>query len=359
MKKNKFITTYILPITLVLSLFSHKSKAQDFHLSQMDAFSQYLNPAMTGMFNGIFRANLNVRNQWASVIQNPFITTGLGFDVHTLDRLSKARPYLKDIKTGAYIVNYRAGTSNYNIFNIVLSAAKDHTYRKTKHHFAYGVQLGIINKSVNLNNLVFDEQYSNADGGSFDPNLGNGESFENTNAIMPEINAGGMYYFADKKSRLNPYIGLSIFHLTQPKETFLNSFRSKLARRYNIHGGTKININKKHQFSVFAIAQQQANNKELTGTILGAYFINPLKRIALLYGYSVRASNDFIDVTRSIDDSVVHLGLKYGDVTGRVSYDINTSELARFSENRGGFEFSLVYTRSHSSVTVPVGCPRI
>jgi type IX secretion system PorP/SprF family membrane protein len=342
-KKRIIVFKYALLLSFSSILNFSSSIAQDFHLSQSDAFSQYLNPAMTGMFSGEFRANVHVRSQWANVIPNPFNTPHLKF-------LRSAPTYLRDLRGGGYILNYRAGSGHYNVVNLVFSLAKDMAFGGNKHHLAYGLQLGLINKSVNLEGLYFDSQYSNLNSGSFS-NAALQESFAKTNVFLPEINAGLVYYFANVNSRLNPYIGFSAFHLTQPTETFFN-VDNQLSRRYLIHGGTKINVSQKHQFNLHFLAQQQANVKEITGNILGTFFINPTSRIALLYGFSYR-------VLENTDASVIHLGLKYGDVTGRISYDINVSDLQTYSQGRGAFEFSLVYVRSKPIVTPPVRCPRI
>ncbi|PZP41957.1 MAG: hypothetical protein DI598_17590, partial [Pseudopedobacter saltans] len=56
---------------LVLCLFLTPliiyANAQDPHFSQYFAAPMTINPALTGKFDGDFRANVNFRNQWSSI----------------------------------------------------------------------------------------------------------------------------------------------------------------------------------------------------------------------------------------------------------------------------------------------------
>src|ERR1041385_2662566 len=41
--------------------------AQDIHFSQFNENPMHINPAYTGMFDGLFRVTMNYRSQWASM----------------------------------------------------------------------------------------------------------------------------------------------------------------------------------------------------------------------------------------------------------------------------------------------------
>ena len=44
------------------------------------------------------------------------------------------------------------------------------------------------------------------------------------------------------------------------------------------------------------------------------------------------------------DDAIIPaFGLNYNSITAVISYDINTSDLVAASQNKGGFEFSIIY----------------
>ena len=68
------------------------SDAQDVHFSQYYAAPLTLNPALTGLVNGVFRASFNYRNQWFNIPTlntiAPYQTYQASFDMPLLrDRL--------------------------------------------------------------------------------------------------------------------------------------------------------------------------------------------------------------------------------------------------------------------------------
>ena len=168
--------------TVIVAIFlgsSSNSTAQDFHLSQYNAAPLYLNPAMTGMFSGSYRAHIHYRDQWRSVA-SPFTTAMVAFDM----------PW-KKFGVGAMILNDRAGVGNYNVLNFNLAGAYDFAIDSAKqHHFSVGPQIGFIHKSVNMDKLLFQTQYTNSNSGGFDPGLPNGEITSNASIILPDLNLG-------------------------------------------------------------------------------------------------------------------------------------------------------------------------
>src|SRR5690606_23911911 len=55
-------------------------KAQDIHYSQFYMAPLHLNPAMAGVMNCNNRAIVNYRNQWATVLTNPYNTFSASYD---------------------------------------------------------------------------------------------------------------------------------------------------------------------------------------------------------------------------------------------------------------------------------------
>lgn len=311
--------------------------AQDFHLSQYDAPPMFLNPAMTGMFDGHFRLHGHYRTQWAAVASKPFTTAGLSFDMP-----------IKKFGAGLQVFNYRAGAGQLNVFSALLSVGYDVVFDKAQnHHLALGVQGGIVQKSVNFDKLTFGNQYTTAGGGTFDTSIPNGETYSNTNYLLHDINAGALYYYAKENVRLNPFIGFSAFHLTQPNETFYGN-DNKLPIRYYIHGGTKVNVNAKIQLLPKFIYMKQVNAQEVTATLLLHYFLQD-SGTYLIFGPTYRNK----------DAAIIEAGIKKGSYTARISYDVNTSSLKNASNYRGGFEISLTYIARKSKPNPYANCPRL
>ncbi len=311
--------------------------AQDFHLSQYDAAPLFLNPSMTGMFDGSYRVHLHYRTQWAAVASKPLTTAGISFDMP-----------VKKFGVGLQIMNYRAGAGSYNVSSALLSIGYDVVFDKANnHHLALGMQGGTQQNSFNASALTFGNQYDMANGGSLNPSLPSGETFSNTSFMVPDFNAGFLYYYAKENSRFNPFIGFSAFHLSEPKETFMGA-DNKMPRRYYLHAGTKINVNEKIQFLPKIIYMSQINDQGVSASLLLHYFMKDADTY-LIFGPTYRYN----------DASIIEAGIKKGSYTARVSYDINTSPLKTASAYRGGFEISLTYIARKSKPNPLANCPRL
>ena len=316
---------------------------QDFHLSQYDANALYVNPSMTGMFNGYYRVHGHYRNQWSSVA-SPFTTSAISFDM----------PY-KKVGIGVIILDDRAGVGNYNVLNFVGSVGYDYAIDSSKyHHIAGGIQFGIIHKSVNMDNLTFGSQYTGKNSTGIDPGLPNGELFESTSIVLPELAAGLLYYYSNVQSMVNPFIGFSVFHITEPNESFYSN-RNKLPRRYVTHVGAKVNLTPEIQVTPKVLMMNEGNANETTFGIVVNYFLR--SEDAWIFAGPTYRSFQWKDIGKS-DAVILLLGVKYGKLTYRFSYDFNTSSLNSISKGKGGFELSITYIASR--ITLPkLPCPRL
>ncbi|MEK7486542.1 MAG: type IX secretion system membrane protein PorP/SprF, partial [Planctomycetota bacterium] len=201
-------------------------------------------------------------------------------------------------------------------------------------------------KSVNINALTFESQYTSYNGGGFDNTLQNGESNLNNSVFIPDLNAGLLYYYAKSKSRFNPFIGFTGFHLTSPKESFFSE-SNRLPIRFLVHGGCKVNVSDKIQLVPKFLLMQQVNDREIAGGLdLNYYLPNTTTFVILGSSY------------RNKDAIICFAGLKYGRVTYKVSYDINNSSLQPATGGRGGFEISFTLIGSRYKPTPIPNCPR-
>src|ERR1019366_1920087 len=87
--------------------------AQDFHLSQYDALPMFLNPAMTGMFDGEYRVNAQYRTQWAAIATKPFTPSGISFDMP-----------VKKFGMGLQLLDYHEGPA-LGVYSALLSVGYD------------------------------------------------------------------------------------------------------------------------------------------------------------------------------------------------------------------------------------------
>lgn len=313
-------------------------------MSQYDATPMYINPAMTGMYDGDYKAYLNYRNQWSAVGTKPWTTYAIGYD----------RPY-KRYGMGAFIMNNQAGVGGFNILNFVLSGAYEITDDpKMYNHLSVGLQLGFIHKYFDPDKYLYNNQYTVEGGGKFDKTLPIGEVFENTTVFLPESNLGVYYSNSNPDQKYNPFGGISLFHLTSPKESFLSTEDNQLPRRIVVHGGMNYRMDEVITITPTILFMRQKNVNEIN---FGAL---------MYYNWSKRNDQEVLEGAETIlifgpsyrnkDAVVIHVGMIHMGITYRISYDINTSSLSSVSNYRGGFELSVVYkspkTSRHASMFI-------
>lgn len=325
-------------ILIVSILVGTMGWSQDFHLSQYDAASLNVNPALTGLFKGDYRIHGHYRTQWSAVATKPFTTGLVAFDMK----------YNKNWAFGGQIANFRAGTGGYNVVSVLPSASYKFAFGKEKFHFiSLGAQVGFFQKSINSSSLTFATQYVKTNGGEFDPGISSGENFVNNGIFKLDMNLGAMYYFSKADNRINPFGGFTFFHVNRPTESFLGE-ENKLAIRPQIIAGARIIINPKIAITPKLFYQHQDKANEFTYAVASQFYLET---------YDIFLLGTVI--FRNEDAAIFEFGAKYGNFIGRLSYDINTSSLNNVSSGRGGTEFSLTYIFSRPNPNPIPTCPKI
>lgn len=322
---------------ILLSLSTGPVSAQDAHLSLYDAAPLFLNPAMTGVFEGDWRIHGQYRTQWKAVNHKPYTTALLSFDIP-----------VKKWGFGVQVSNFRAGIGNYNALQGALSIAYTTSMdRKKRHNISFGIQGGVTQKTIEYQLLTFNNQYTTANGGGFDETIYSGEEFAGQSAMIPVVNAGILYFFAKQESRLNPFIGASAFNLTTPKESFFNA-DNRLPMRYYGHVGTRINFTELFYMIPKVLIMTQGEFWEQT--------------YALDAGYYFKDGDFYLTagaVLRAEDAMIVSIGAKMENIVAKIGYDINLSSLSTSSSGRGGFEVSLTYINQKKKPRTAKICPRL
>lgn len=312
-------------------------KAQDFHLSMYDAAPLFLNPAMTGLIDTKMRAHIHFRNQWNVLAYKPFTTALASFD------LPKGKWGF-----GGQISNMRAGAGNYNVFQLLGSAAYSVPVDKLKYHnLSLGMQLGFTQKRIEYQVLTFDSQWTTVNGGSFDKSASNGENFSGNNQFQEAVNFGALYYYGKQQSRLNPFAGFSAFNLTKPKESFVGG-NNRLPRRYYLHLGVRVNVSEILYVIPKVLIYSQAKIVQQTYALDAGYYFKGEKFYALA-GYTFRVK----------DASIVYVGLKKDNYIFKMAYDFNVSGLRGITKTRGAYELSLTWMGKKVKNTEIKNCPRL
>ncbi len=305
-------------------LMAALSMAQDFHMSHYDANPLYLNPALTGVrMSGEkdFRFNANYREQGGQYLGGSYKTVAAGFDT----------PLDKKFSIGEYVINNKGGS--FNTFNLMASGSYKIVNKNSEsgsyHNLSVGLQLGLLQKSFNSLNLVYDSQYSSLAPDGFDPNLPSGENISTESFFSFDANMG-VYYSSVSKNNNSLFGGFSIYHLTQPNESFIGDM-SKTPMRFVLHGGFRLTVSKQLSILPQFLYMDQAKANELNLGIMSFYKMQGTENEPML-GLSYRNK----------DAIALHLGLKQKNSIVRISYDITTSYLKQYSNGRGGLELSLI-----------------
>jgi type IX secretion system PorP/SprF family membrane protein len=312
---------------LILLLAAGPIRAQDFHMSQYDATTLYMNPATTGLYGGEkgdYKIYADYRSQWRALGIKPFATAYVAYDMHI-------QKWGRNFGLGAYIIDNNAGVGNFNTMNVMVSGAYDILNKADgKHYLSTGLQLGILYNSFNPSSFTYDNQYSASTGG-FDNAIASGENFPNTSVVRLDANLGLFYKFIDKSKKFHPFAGFSIQHLNEPV-TSVGPTKVRLPMRFNLLCGSDFQLNDALKLSPRILYMYEGGAKELNMGFLAYYRIkDPFEIVG---GIDYRLKDAFI----------IHLGLKEGRHTFRFSYDANTSYLSTYSAGKGAWEFSLILT---------------
>ncbi len=330
MKKLTIITVLI----LFFCNITQQVKSQvDPHFSQYYANPIWLNPALTGVIEGTFRANINFKQQWSN-LDNGFFTIGASFDTAPK----------KNLSFGAIIINQRAGSISYNQLNALASGAyRIRLGQDGDKIINFGLQAGIINKSFDISKITLGSQYNLMMG--YDGGMPIDEGFAAENYAALDINSGVMFFDAADKD-VNVFAGAAVAHINRPKDKFLGG-NAKTPMRFTGHGGVRIKLSDIFDLTPNALYLKQGSAREIS---VGAYAQMMLNTESdLLFGSNYRVD----------DAAIAFLGFHIKNMVFGVSYDFNTSSLNKATGSKGGLELSVSFNSRRGIIGPNFFCPRL
>ncbi len=328
-------------------------KAQDIHFTQYFTSPLTLNPAMTGLVAEDLRFAANFRTQWSSVSSNPYMTGTISYDMAVL----KGKLPEGDALGIGLLVEYdKSGSGGLTNTDGGLSLAYHKAFGRNKdQHLSIGAQGILVQKSIDVNKLTFEDEYDLGTG-TFNP-AASTEHFHNTAISYPDFNAGIMYS-GKVAEHGTAYIGYSYYHLTEPTESFLGDNATIHNRQTGYLGGS-FDMNPNTVLYASALYQAQASATEvLLGAAVG-FILNPghdqeyVKNTIFYLGGWYRYG-DAVAPYVAIEWSKMRLG---------VSYDVNVSGFTPATGGAGAYEISLTYFgRINKHERAPVyswSCPKL
>lgn len=314
---RRILQTAALGLSALLTL--QKAEAQvDPHFSQYYVYPSWLNPALTGAFDGSYRVSGIYRSQWGNI--SPFKTYGLSADF-TTD---------KNLNYGASILHQKAGDGGYEYTTAYANVA----YTGVKfgagdfQRLTFGFQGGLIQRRFNQQKMTYGDQWNPVTG--YNPNTQTADVLNRTSASSLDLGAGVLYFDAKPGKKANFYAGFAASHLTQPDDKFSARGDAKLPVRLTAHAGIRLNLSSEFSITPNALYLKQGTAEE---KMVGAYAQLKAASVDLLFGGNYRF-NDAISP---------YVGFTYRNMVLGASYDVNTSDLGKRVNGANSFEISLSF----------------
>jgi len=333
MKRNiYYIATGL--IVFCFCCFSSNTKAQDIHFTQYFTSPLTLNPGMSGLTQGDWRAAANFRQQWSSVSDNPYVTASFSFDMALMKNKLPDGDAL-----GIGLLGYydKSGGSGYKNTTVGFSLAYHKAFGLNKQHtLSFGIQGALVQKSIAFSKLHFEDQYRY--GLSYEMFPASRETFGNADLSYPDFNAG-LVYSGWVSEQASWYAGVSYYHLTRPVETFLSGAQ-KINSRYTGFLGGFLTLDDNTLLYLSSMYQQQGPAWELLyGGTLG-FILNEVYS-----GGDVSRTTTFYlgGWFRQRDAFAPYIGFEFSGFQLGCSYDITFSKASIMTMMKGAFECSLVY----------------
>lgn len=314
-----------------------KAAAQvDPHFTQYYVYPSWLNPALTGVFDGQYRAAAIYRNQWSNV-SSAFKTYGAALEFATE----------KNLNVGVSVVNQAAGDGGFNYTtaygNVAYTGIRFGA--QEYHRVVLGLQAGLIQRRFDPSKLVFFDQWNPVTGGLIPTQ----DAITNPSASSFDAGAGALYYDATPGKKANIFAGFSASHINQPENRFAAVINEKMPVRYTMHGGVKLLLNDQLSLTPNAIYLRQGNSEE---KVLGAYA--QLKAAV--------ATDLLLGVNYRLQDAITpYVGFTHNNLVFSASYDVNTSDLGKMVGGTNSFEISVTFIGRKKAKTPEVEfvCPRL
>jgi type IX secretion system PorP/SprF family membrane protein len=334
MAKNFLLVLLLLIITNI--------QAQDVQFTQYMTVSTYLNPAMSGAFDGNYRVRLINRDQWTNFESKSLKTLSVLGDIKLpLQRNVSISDF---IGLGLYYLSDRSRNLDYNTNEVNIQVSFHKLLNRARKNFiAGGLGLGITQKEINYDRLLFADQFNGID----EYNLPTSERLPPNIKAVPDLKAG-LYYNVSLNKKLRLQTGVSSFYTLFKNISYYSDFddvdyfgNKKVisALRTTVLANFTYNLNSNTQYFPRMTASFQGPHQFVSiGTNYRKSFFS-LKETALHAGANLRVSNS------NTSYQPIDLGLMAGfeilNFIIGLSYDFGIRDAAYYQKPTHSFEISL------------------
>lgn len=332
---------------LMASLFAF---GQDVHFAQLSETPLLLNPSLAGSYDGFYRGQLLYRNQWPA----------LGKAYNTVYASADAPFNMKKREggiwgLGLFLYSDKAGDGKFGTMQADGTISANLPV-SDKARFSSGIQVGIMQHSVDLNAIQWPNQYN---GFQYDATLPSNENPAKNSFLVIDLGAGVNYQYSTSsstftgKEQTHFNIGLSMVHPSAPLQKFYAGSKERQYRRIALHStlrkdieGTKLGVVPSLLFMLEGPAME---------IFLGSfirYKLNEGTKVTNFYSETAISAGLFYRFKDAISPQVQ---LELGDIAFGISYDINVSSLSQAQRSAGGLELSIRYANMRGAARKPKG----
>ncbi|MCX6267854.1 MAG: PorP/SprF family type IX secretion system membrane protein [Bacteroidetes bacterium] len=210
-------------LLLLMVLVSVALNGQDPNYTQFFNNPQYYNPAYSGLYTGV-RAGFSFRDQWPAL---PYDFQAYNFEADMGDRNLPGSGGL-----GLFLNTNNEGIGFIKNINLGLSLAVRIPFSKLSVG-QVGVKVSWLQKSVNWDDFTFSDALSERYGDIYQTGFIRPEQNVRN---MADFGVGGIYQFSNEVNNFTGTFGFAVDHLFEPDQSFLQTAKAPLPRKYVAHG---------------------------------------------------------------------------------------------------------------------------
>lgn len=326
-------------------------QAQDPHFSQFYASPLTINPALAGTGSGTYRLSTIYRDQWRSALESPLTTFAFAGDLKF--GLDAGRNEMGDVVAlGLNFFADRVAGFDLNTTTMALTSAYHKLLNpKKKTYLGGGFQIGVLQKSINYEDLTFQDEFNTLDGYT----LATSETLPANNFAVADMSVG-LNLSGEPSNRVRYNIGVAMYHFAQPNISFYKSSNdpdpqlqkeNKLYSRLVFNASTELQMSEQFSISPRLLILSQGPHTEIN---LGNNFrfeFYEKDYMALHFGAWLRA----VDNTSGfgLESFVFMAGMEYNRFVIGFSYDLGLGDVLDSRLGLTSYEFSVTYTGQHDN----------
>jgi type IX secretion system PorP/SprF family membrane protein len=331
---------------VILMLVARTSYGQDPQFSQFFSSPLNINPALTARINSDWRMISNIKDQWIGPA-SPYVTGTISYDRKIFQNKV---PNVDNSDDNVF------GIGGMLMYDRAMNGIQKSTYASAdmsynvkfaegavgKHRLGLGFSTTYARRYIDFSRLYFQNQWIGFNG--FNTSLPTGESALSEMKPYFSVSTGAIYSYYTEKSNFD--LGVAVFHVNKPKQTFLEDAHQYLAMRKVAHANFETFINENVVLNLNTIYQFQDEAKYYSfGGALG-YFIAGQQNTLLNIGAWYWSKHAIIP----------YVGLAMGDMQFGASFDITTSKLRYADPRPKTFELSIILRGVKNPINV-IPCP--